>query len=449
MLKFRGRDFSLQLLIACLLCDVSAAHAGDLSDALQATLQNHPAVAGEEAQVTARRYAADGARSQRYPTLSAEASQYADSSRAVTNGDHLSHPALFRVRQPIWAFGRIDNNIAVADADVNTERASLLQVRRQLLEDTAVAYAVVRGSYQLIDVARQNVAQHQRLLAQIQRRVAGQLASSADALLAATRLAQARASLEHAISDWDVAREDLNGLTQVEFDADQPVPAKLLALGDSPDLLETAMDEDADVQLKRQQVGQADAAVDEARTSYLPTIYLQADKFYDQPGLKDDSQVSVVLEASLDGLGFSARANTKKAVASRAAAVQDLAAAKVDLKRNLERLQRNRRLQSELVELQTKSLSDLEALLASYQRQYESGTKSWLDLLNIQREMFEQSGQLVQARNNWQVYSLQLLARTGGLDTLADIQAPEFDEPNAKTKSAEAKNAEANSARAK
>ena len=72
--------------------------------------------------------------------------------------------------------------------------------------------------------------------------------------------------------------------------------------------------------------------------------------------------------------------------------------------------------------MQTQSLSDLESLVASYQRQYESGTKSWLDLLNVQRELFEQRRQLVQAQTDWQIYSLQLLARIGGLDSLAGIQ---------------------------
>ncbi len=41
-----------------------------LSDALQATLHNHPAVAGQEAQVDAKRHAADAVRSQRYPRRS-------------------------------------------------------------------------------------------------------------------------------------------------------------------------------------------------------------------------------------------------------------------------------------------------------------------------------------------------------------------------------------------
>jgi len=104
------------------------------------------------------------------------------------------------------------------------------------------------------------------------------------------------------------------------------------------------------------------------------------------------------------------------------AATQDLALAKVELTREIKQLERNRLLQTQLIRLQTAALSDLESLLASYQRQYESGTKSWLDLLNVQRELFEQKRQLVQAQTDWQIYSLRLLARIGDLDRLAGLQ---------------------------
>jgi adhesin transport system outer membrane protein len=417
----RRTAFATRLLSAFVLCAGAGAHAGDLRDALQATLGNHPALAGQAAEVEARRYAADGARSQRYPTLSAEARQFSDSSQSVVEGDRLSHPALLRVRQPIWAFGRIKSGIAVADADTDTERADLERVRRRLLEDTAVAYAVVRGSLERVDVARQNVSEHVELLAQIERRVEGQLAPKADVLLAATRLGQARAALEHAASEWDVARADLIGLTQVDTGADAPVPAELLQLGDPTALVEKAMSESAEIHLKEQQLGRADAEVDHARTIYRPTLYVQADKFYDQPGLRDDSQLSAVFEASLDGLGFAARGRTGEAVAARTAAAHDLAATRVDLRRQIERIARSRELQHQLIELETQSLRDLEALLASYRRQHESGTKSWLDLMNIQRELFEQRRLLVRARNEWQIHSLQLLAMSGGLDALGGL----------------------------
>ena len=117
MLKFRVRDYRHQLLILCVTCGATAttttAGADDLSAALQATLRHHPAVAGQEAQVTARRYAADEVRSQRYPTLTAQALQYAGG-RSPVSGEDTSRPAALRVRQPLWAFGRINNSIAAA-----------------------------------------------------------------------------------------------------------------------------------------------------------------------------------------------------------------------------------------------------------------------------------------------------------------------------------------------
>ncbi len=422
MRKLQARALRRQLLTSCMLWAAAATASADgLRDALQATLRNHPAVAGQEAEVEAKRYAADGARSQRYPTLSAQAQQYTESDRSVLSGDDLSHPAVLRVRQPIWAFGRINNTIAAANAGVSTEQADLLRVRRQLLEDTAVAYALVRASDKAIGIARQNVAEHQGLLAQIERRVEGQLASSADARLATTRLTQARAQLERSVSEREIALQDLAGLTLEPLSASQPLPSGLLQPPASTDLIEQAIDSSAEIRFRQQQLEQAEAEVDRARTHDMPTIYLQADQLFDQPGLRDDSQVSVVFEGSLDGLGFAARGRRGEAVASRLAAAQDLATARLELRRELERLASNRRLQSELIELQTQSVGDLEMLLGSYQRQYESGTKSWLDLMNLQRELYEQRRQLAQAESEWQIYSLQLLARTGGLDSLAGL----------------------------
>lgn len=416
------RSLRQPLLTGALLLGTAAANADGLRDALQATLSHHPAVVGQQAEVAARRYAADGVRSQRYPSLITQTQQYAGNARASDSDDDLSHPSLLRVRQPIWAFGRIDNDIAAANAEVTTERADLLRVKRQLLEDTAVAYAAVRGSRERIDIAERNVAQLDALFAQIRSRVAGQLASSADERLAAARLSQARAMREHAISEWHGTQEDLFAMTQVTISADEPVPESLLALEGSNELIEKALDQSAEVRLKERQVAQADAEVDRARSASMPTIYLQADKYYDQPGLHDDSQASVVFEASLDGLGFAAKGRTGEARAMRTAAEQDLAATKVEVTREIRRLERNRALQRDLIELQTQSVADLESLLASYQRQYETGTKSWLDLLNVQRELDDQRRALVQARTDWQIYTLQLLARIGGLDDLAGIE---------------------------
>ena len=49
MYEFRYRRFWRKPLIACMLSSTGAAYAGSLGDALQATLNNHPAVVGQQA----------------------------------------------------------------------------------------------------------------------------------------------------------------------------------------------------------------------------------------------------------------------------------------------------------------------------------------------------------------------------------------------------------------
>ena len=433
MRKFRALlSYRLTIgLIAVALATIggAGAHATESVDgldglvaALQATTNNHPALASESAKVLAAHYAASAERTQRFPSLSVQAQQFTSGGRSTVAGEDLTRPAIVRLRQPLWSFGRIKSDIAVANAGLNTGKADQLRVRRQLLEATAAAYAAVRGSAKNVDIAKNNVVEHGKLLNRIQVRVIGQLASSADERLATTRLLQARGLLTRAMSEFEGRREALFGLTQVAVGTSQPIPDKLLKLAESNKLIDRAIDEHADVQLAQQQLAQAEAEIQAVRRSALPTIYLQADRLNDQPALVDDNQLSVVFEASLDSFGFGTRRRTNEAKARQRAAEAEVAATKVELRRELSALQRSRRLQSELIKLHKQARDDLEALLASYQSQYESGTKSWLDLLNIQRELFEQRSQLLQAHNDWTIQSLQLSARTGQLDSLVEFE---------------------------
>jgi len=57
----------LVLSLVALVQPVSAQQADGLQAALQAALGLHPAVSGKQAQIEAREYSADAARSQRYP----------------------------------------------------------------------------------------------------------------------------------------------------------------------------------------------------------------------------------------------------------------------------------------------------------------------------------------------------------------------------------------------
>ena len=395
--------------LLAMIAGTAIAEPAGLETALQAALSQHPAVAGKRAEVAAKGYAGETARAQRYPSISAQA----------TANDNSTHPVTLRARQPLWAFGRIDAGIAYADADKVTEEADLVRVQRQFIDQTAVAYAKVLGAKARESVAKENVTSLEALFEQIQRREQGQLASLADVRLAQARLIQARAQLDRYRGELDVARNDLLAFTQSRVAADREVTPSLTQLPASTELENQAMTQSADVQWKRRRVELARADAEREKAAPMPTLYLQGDKYFNQPAYANDAIVGLTLEASVDGLGFAARGRSQAADARLLAAQEDLKTTRTELERTVRSLSTSRQVQQGLIDTQGQSVAELKELLASYQRQYEGGSKSWLDLLNMQRELTEQRLQETQAHNDWLIYSLKLAALTGRLDAIA------------------------------
>ena len=378
--------------------------------ALQATLNNHPALKGKTAEVDAKGYAAEAARALRYPSLSAELSS------DDTNADVFSLTAV----QPLWAFGRIDSAIAYADADIIVESAELLQIKRDLIEQTAVAYARVLRVHHSLKVTLANIASFEQLYQQIKRREVGQRASLADVKLAWTRLLQAQAKKNELDGNLMVVENELVALTQYPVDATQAVPETLKLLPITAQILALALAQSAEVSVKTQAIALARANVEREKFSAMPTLYLQAvHRDNSSNAFLSGTTVSIKLAADLDSMGFAAIGANKAAAATLQAAMFDLNTTSNEFSRMVNAHIANRYAQNNLINSQQESVQALTEILASYQRQYVAGKKSWLEVLNMQRELAEQRLQLVQANNNWLVYTLRLATLTGNLDALS------------------------------
>ena len=172
------------------------------------------------------------------------------------------------------------------------------------------------------------------------------------------------------------------------------------------------------MQLKRQRLELARADVRRERRAPMPTLYLQANKTFEQPGIDDEVRVGVVLEGNLEGMGFAASGRNKQAGARQQVALEDLNNTRIEIQRTVQNLVTGRDAQQLLIEAQTLSVDEVTQILASYQRQYEAGHKAWLDVLNLQRELTEQRLLQVQSENDWLIYTLRLAALTDRLDVL-------------------------------
>lgn len=384
-----------------------------LEAALRAALTQHPAMAGKRAQVRAKDFASDVALAQRYPTISAQAAANHNS----------SNPIGVQARQPLWAFGRIDAGIAFAQADKVAEEADLLRVQRQLLEQTAVAYAKVLDARARLGVADDNLRHLVTMSDQIQRREQGQLASKADVQLAQARLIQARAQKNRFASELDTAGSDLLALTRSPVAATVMVSPKLTVLAAAQDVEMQALEQAAELRFKAHRVDLARTDVEREKTASMPTVYLQGNKSFKNPDVQDSTVVGVTVEMTLDGMGFAARGRSQAASARLLVAQEDLNSSRIEVERTVRSLLDSWRLQQGLIDILDNLVSEQQALFASYQRQYEAGSKTWLDLLNMQRELNEQRLQKAQAENEWLIASLKLAALTGRLDQVASQSA--------------------------
>jgi adhesin transport system outer membrane protein len=376
--------------------------------ALRSTLSYHPVLRGKRSLVEAKGFASDTARAQRFPSLSGE----------VSSHDNNSNDILVRVRQPLWAFGRIDSGIAYADLDTLTEQADLLRIQRQLMDQTVSAYTKVQGSQQRLGVAKDNIVGLDSLYQQIQRREQGRLASMADVRLARARLVQARSQKARFEGNVSVAKAELLALTQAPVNTEQVVASRLTQLPDVDELERLAQAASADVLLKKQQISLAQEDVNREKTAPLPVVYFQVDHTYSSVS-NSDTRLSIVLEARLDEMGFSTKGRNNAAGARLNAEREDLNTTRNDISRQVSSLSYFRMQQYNLIDTQKQSVHELTEILASYQRQYKAGKKAWLEVLNMQRELTEQRLQYVQAKSDWLTYTLKLASLTGLLDTVA------------------------------
>lgn len=383
--------------------------------ALRNALALHPTIKSRDNELRALELDLQSQKYRRLPSLSLQAQALTDDQSQV----------FARVQQPLWVGGRIDGAIQQAEMRLRLGRASLLAMQRQLLEDTASAYAVVVGLNRRMAAAEQNVQEHEKLLGLISRRQAGNIASEADVRLARSRLTQAVTQREQLKGQLRRALSDLQALTREPTGDLLPIPDNLLALPDLNGIAGDIVSASANVRQRVADVEIVRSEIELRRADIMPSLYARFDQsIYGRDGKRDlpvTTKVGLVLEGSLEGSGLAAWKRAKSAEARMDAASQDVQTARVDAGRRAEALIAETESLRQVMQSNELLVTATDETLASFMRQYDAGRKSWVDVLNAQRELSEARLSLEQTRASLQENSLRLAAQLGRLDSIVEI----------------------------
>ena len=388
--------------------------ANDLLSALQCAVTLHPSVKSKIAELQSLGFRLEEAESGRLPTISITA-------HALTDNVTHDHGSL-QAQQTLLSFGKLEGSVNVAAQKKELGKLLLLQVRRQLLEDTGAAYISHWSAKQRVAIAEANVAEHERLYQMIQRRQQGGIASEADVRLALSRLIHTQAQREQLRGTAEKASLALVTLTQTAMSADAPVNPDLIQIPDHGTVMATENSEAA-VQVKAAELESARREADLRAAERLPTLYAR----YERQVTKTNSsasidRVGVMLEGSLEGMGVTGQKRVDAAVASIAVAQENLADTRMKVRQRLSSLWTERETQRLMIDSYERSVTEIEETMQSFLRQYDAGRKSWMDVLNIQREVTDTRLQLEEARAAWLEMSLRIAAITGQLDRMTGVR---------------------------
>lgn len=395
-------------LILCVFVTPASAQTESLRALLQNAMASHPDVVAKRNEERAAASELDGSKWGRFPGFSVQATS--------ENSNQFTSSRTATLEQPIWTGGRITSAIDRADANLAVSQAAVLETQQLVLRDTSSAfYEVLRLEARYKD-AKSNELEHLRLQGVIERRVEAGVSPLTDLTQATARTQQAVADRIQVVRQLEATRAQLDQLVGRRVGAIK-IPKSFAV---DPSLKGGALDRARDFSptLKKLQlqVRVADADIDNAKAQIMPKLVAGYRKNIGTilPG-QDGGGTYVAIQAQTGG-GLSALSGVDAAVARREAAIEKVTAQE----RLLEQEIRAAVSDIDAYDLQLKSLGrlleDSDAIVSSYLRQFQVGRRSWIEVLNAQREKTQAAFSLRDLESAVNVSKIRLLLLVGQIN---------------------------------
>ena len=373
----------------------SVACAGDLesqgplslNQTLVLAIKSHPLISSAKSQYRAAKSELSASRWSRFPTVAAGSQETADNVKQDTS----------TVSLPLWAGGKINADIDLAKSRRDSALSGVSEAYQAVMLESIGAFFEYFKAEKKLQIANQNVDEHQRLYEIIQRRVAAATSPDVDTMLALARLQYARSAQIQSKSIRSISKSSLELLTGVPVNGVQVSKnIESLNLG-----VEEAVSIGISVSPKIARVefeaAGLDATIKSARSALFPQVSLGYEYGKTQGGaldgqLTEESFVSIQFQP---GAGLSVASNVSAAQQRKQSALDTLEAEKRELRLQIKSAWNEYTSVSFQLEPSKTLVDATNSVVESYLRQYAVGKKSWLDVLNAQRESTQAKNTLV------------------------------------------------------
>jgi len=394
----------------------SSLPAEGLSSFLRSVVNNSPQLRGQQSLVASSSSGVSAARMAMLPTLTGNVGNM-HSRLSGRNNSYNSYN--LSLRQPLWAFGRIDDGIESARDSLSVAKNDFRRARIQVLSSAVSDYLEAVRLTRTLSFYQMDLDSHQGYLNQAMTRQKGGMGSSSEVSLARLRLLQSKSNFSDTASRLSIA------LNKLSIRAGHKITAidDLRSLDEMlAQFLSRDYDASSDPELAyyRSKVNQAKSDSKSALSSLYPTIYFQADKGYIGGSINTPTRYGIVFEGNLSsgGAGYQRyRESVHRAESERYALEQqsrDRLLKVTELRTRVNNFQSN-------IKIAQSAVKASEDMLSSYKRQFKAGRKTWLEVLNFQKELTASRLSLIKAESNFNSSRFELVAILGGLNEIVEV----------------------------
>ncbi|MDA7795296.1 TolC family protein [Porticoccaceae bacterium] len=371
----------------------SEAQALSVDQAMQYAIKTHPLILSAEGQYRAAKSELTASRWSRFPTVGASARENSfDEKQDVTTAS-----------MPLWMGGRINADIDLAKSNRDGALSGISEAQQSVMLETIGLFFDYFKSEKKLEIASLNVDEHQRLYEIIERRVEAATSPDVDAMLAQARLQSARSSQIQAASVKDISKASL------ELTVGRVIDAVLV--NNNPEPFGVSLNEAVATGIKvspriariESEIKGFDANIKLAKSALYPQVSLGYEKRSIDPGSSGDDQEETFVSVQFQpGAGLAVASSISAAKQRKQSARDSLEAEKRELRRQIKTAWNEYASVSFQLEPSKMLVDATNSVIESYLRQYAVGKKSWLDVLNAQREA-------TQARNTLVDFEVQYL----------------------------------------
>ena len=350
----------------------------ELARAAALAARTHPLINAAEAEVEALEADYRGARWLRFPNLSVEALS-ATRGSSIADSDGLAVNAA--IEQPIWSGGRISSEIDRAQAELGAGENRVGETRQDIVLQVTESYYNFTLADQRVQVLQYSLDEHSRLLAAIDRRVQQEISPRTDYVLGQSRTAQVELELALAEEERESARLRLQELTG-SADIHPTLPPMTVAELVPPEevALTEALACSPSLAALTDLIEVAEAESDWARAQLWPQVLLQLSQ-----NEITGARAAIVLRAQT-GNGLAAITAIDSSDARIRRAMAEFGETERSLRSQFRRNYVLLRAASRRIDSGLQAADTADLIIASYERQFVAGRRSWLDVMNAVRE---------------------------------------------------------------